>query len=307
MLLDPAAGTAVPVGPDLAQMLGGEPGVQQELMRFQVETATRVCTSLDDLGRELARLRRLTADAAASLGCRLVASGIAPYRTPGLAAMTDHPRYRKLARYYGQLVTGRGHLRLPRGRGVPSRDLGVQVLARLRPWLASLLAITINSPIAGGRDTAWASWRYLAWSRWPTAVPPAEWPDASAYDTAVRRLIARAAAARSRASHGSTGPIPPSSPGRSARPVTVASGTLSVTRPANPAAPRAGPAEGGGASGPAGPARQHPARPARARCRPRRRSRPGGDGSPCPAASPGKPGRGAGPCRLPARPGAVPA
>ena len=109
MLLDPAAGTAVPAaGPDLAQMLGGEPGVQQELMRFQVETATPVCTSLDDLGRELARLRRLAADAAASLGCRLVASGIAPYRAPGLAAMTDQPRYRKLARYYGQLVTEAG-------------------------------------------------------------------------------------------------------------------------------------------------------------------------------------------------------
>jgi carboxylate-amine ligase len=192
MLLDPAAGTAVPAGPDLAQMLGGEPGVQQELMRFQVETATRVCTSLDDLGRELARLRRLTAGAAASLGCRLVASGIAPYLAPGLAAMTDHPRYRKLARYYGQLVTEAGgscgcHVHV----GVPSRDLGVQVLARLRPWLASLLAITVNSPISGGRDTAWASWRYLAWSRWPTAMPPAEWPDAAAYDTAVRRLIAR--------------------------------------------------------------------------------------------------------------------
>ena len=195
VLLDPAAGTAVLAGPELARMLGGEPGVQQELMRFQVETATRVCTSLEGLGRELARLRRLTADAAASAGCLLVASGIAPYHAPGLAAMTDHPRYRKLARSYGQLVTEAGgacgcHVHV----GVPSRDLGVQVLARLRPWLASLLAITVNSPIAGGRDTAWASWRYLAWSRWPTAVPPAEWPDAAAYDTAVRRLIARGAA-----------------------------------------------------------------------------------------------------------------
>ena len=195
LLLDPAAGTAVPAGPDLARMLGGEPGVQQELMRFQVETATPVCTSLDDLGRELARLRRLTADAAASLGCRLVASGTAPYRAPGLAAMTDHPRYRKLARHYGPLVTQAGgtcgcHVHV----GVPSRDLGVQVLARLRPWLAPLLAITANSPITGGRDTAWASWRYLAWSRWPTAVPPPVCPDAAAYDTAVRRLIARGAA-----------------------------------------------------------------------------------------------------------------
>ncbi len=195
VLLDPSAGTAVLAGPDLARMLAGEPGVQPELMRFQVETATPVCTSLDDLGRELARLRRLVADAAASLGCRLVASGIAPYRTPGLAAVTDQPRYRDLARRYGPLAAQAGstcgcHVHV----GVPSRDLGVQVLARLRPWLAPLLAITVNSPIAGGRDTGWASSRYLAWSRWPTAAPPAVWPDAAAYDAAVRRLIGRGAA-----------------------------------------------------------------------------------------------------------------
>src|SRR5215472_3743832 len=61
VLLDPSTGAAVPAGPVLARMLDGEPGVQQEVMRFQVETATRVCTSLDDLGRELIRLRRLAA------------------------------------------------------------------------------------------------------------------------------------------------------------------------------------------------------------------------------------------------------
>jgi carboxylate-amine ligase len=72
---------------------------------------------------------------------------------------------------------------------VPSRDLGVQVLTRLRPWLALLLAVTANSPMAGGHDTGWASWRYAIQSRWRTAVPPAAWPDAAAYDMAVRRLI----------------------------------------------------------------------------------------------------------------------
>jgi carboxylate-amine ligase len=68
------------------------------------------------------------------------------------------------------------------------------VLARLRPWLAPLLAVTANSPIAGGHDTGWASWRYAIWSRWPTAVPPEVRPDAAAYDAAIRRLIARGAA-----------------------------------------------------------------------------------------------------------------
>ena len=180
VLLDRSAGAAVPAGPVVARMLDGEPGVQQEVMRFQVETATRACTSLDDVGRELIRLRRLAAGAAVSAGCLLVATGIAPYRTPGLAALTDQPRYHELTRQFGPLVAGTGgacgcHVHV----GVPSRDLGVQVLARLRRWLAPLLAITVNSPIAGGRDTAWASCRYPAWSRWPGSRPCTlafDWP-----------------------------------------------------------------------------------------------------------------------------------
>ena len=194
LLLDPSTGATVLAGPDLVRMLGGEPGVQQELMRFQVETGTTVCTSLDEAGRELIRLRRLAADAAASLGCRLVASGVAPYRTPGLAAITGQPRYQELARRYGRVVAEAGTCGCHVHVGVPSREAGVQVLARLRPWLAPLLAVCANSPIAGGHDTGWASWRYVIQSRWPTAVPPAAWPDAAAYDAAVRRLIGQGAA-----------------------------------------------------------------------------------------------------------------
>ena len=194
VLLDPSTGATVLAGPELVRMLGGEPGIQQELMRFQVETGTRVCTSLDGLGGELIRLRRLAAAAAAHLGCRLVASGVAPYRTPGLAAVTPQPRYQELARRYAPVVAEAGTCACHVHVGVPSRDLGVQVLARLRPWLAALLAVTANSPIAGGHDTGWASWRYAIQARWPTATPPAAWPDAAAYDTAVRRLIGQGAA-----------------------------------------------------------------------------------------------------------------
>ena len=194
VLLDPSTGATVLAGPDLVRMLGGEPGVQQELMRFQVETGTRVCTSLDEVGRELIRLRRLAAAAAASLGCRLVACGVAPYRTPGLAAVTPQPRYQELARRYGPVVAEAGTCGCHVHVGVPSREAGVQVLARLRPWLAPLLAVSANSPIAGGHETGWASWRYVIQARWPTAVPPAAWPDAAAYDTAVRRLIGHGAA-----------------------------------------------------------------------------------------------------------------
>ena len=123
-----------------------------------------------------------------------MACGVAPYGTPGLAAVTDQPRYQELARRYAPVVAEAGTCGCHVHVGVPSREAGVQVLARLRPWLAPLLAITANSAIAGGRDTGWASWRYPIWTRWPTAVPPAAWPDAAAYDAAVRRLIGQGAA-----------------------------------------------------------------------------------------------------------------
>jgi carboxylate-amine ligase len=194
VLLDPSTGTVVLAGPDLVGVLG-EPEIRPELMRYQVETATGVCASLEEVGGELIRLRRLAADAAVRLGCRLVASGMAPYRAPGLAAVTGQPRYRELVRRYGPLAVRAGrtcgcHVHV----GVPSRDLGVQVLARLRPWLAPLLAISVNSPIVGGRDTAWASCRYPAWSRWPTAAPPEVWPDVATYDATIGRLISHGAA-----------------------------------------------------------------------------------------------------------------
>ena len=163
-------------------------------MRFQVETATRVCTSLDGHGRDLTRPRRLVADATAQLGCSLVASRNRPIPHAGVAALTGQPRYLELARRYGPITADSGTCGCHVHVGVPSRDLGVQVLARLRPWLAPLLAVTANSPIADGRDTTWASWRYRLQSRWPTVRAPAAWHDAAAYDATVRRLIARGAA-----------------------------------------------------------------------------------------------------------------
>jgi carboxylate-amine ligase len=194
LLLDPASGRPVPASPAALRLLADRPGLQPELMRFQLETTTAVCRHLPELRTELARLRRLAAAGAEAVGCRLVASGISPYGTRGLIALTDTPRYRELARRYPLLTARFGTCGRHVHVAVPSRDSGVQVLARLRPWLATLLAVSANSPIEGGRDTGWASCRYPVVSRWPTARPPAVWPDAAHYDAAVKRLIRRGAA-----------------------------------------------------------------------------------------------------------------
>ncbi|HET6705044.1 carboxylate-amine ligase, partial [Amycolatopsis sp.] len=75
--------------------------------------------------------------------------------------------------------------------GIPSPELGVRVLTGLRPWLAPLLAISANSPLARNEDSGWASGRYPLWSRWPTANPPLDWPDAAAYAASVEGAVRR--------------------------------------------------------------------------------------------------------------------
>jgi carboxylate-amine ligase len=130
VLPDPATRAAVLADPDLVRML--DRGARGAARADEIPGGDRDpgVHQLDGLGRELTRLRWLAAEAAVRLGCCLVASGVAPFGVPGLAAVTDQPRYQELARRYGPLVAEAGTCGCHVHVGVPSRDLGVQVLAR---------------------------------------------------------------------------------------------------------------------------------------------------------------------------------
>ena len=74
-------------------------------------------------------------------------------------------------------LTGSGTAR-PAGAhvhvGICSAEEGVAVLDRIQPWLATLLALSANSPFWQGVDSAYASFRYQAWG--PLALFRADRP-----------------------------------------------------------------------------------------------------------------------------------
>jgi carboxylate-amine ligase len=192
LLLDPD-GAAVPAAPDVLRRVDDH-RVKHELMTYQVEVASDVCRDLETLGRQLTDLRRRVADAADSVGTRLVAAGVAPCDHPGLEFLTESPRYRALAARFPSAVATSGTCACHVHVGVTDRELAVQVLGRLRAWLPSLLALGTNSPLSGGRDTGWSSTRYRRQLRWPTFAAPAPWPTAAAYDRAIRFSLSNGAA-----------------------------------------------------------------------------------------------------------------
>jgi carboxylate-amine ligase len=194
LLLDPVSGEVVPTAPELLGQLAGVSWAEGELMRFQVEAVTDICTGLGQLRAELATHRWAVAALAEGLGCLLVAAGTAPEGASGLAHLTPSVRYLELARRSPSLLSGSGTCGCHVHVGVASRELGVQALNRLRPWLPTLLALSANSSLTGGGDSGWASWRHRMQTRWPTARPPPVCPSAAAYDAVVAGLIRRKAA-----------------------------------------------------------------------------------------------------------------
>ncbi len=194
LLLD-RDGAVVPAATDVVRAAGGDGQVQPELMAYQIETATRPCTGLDELRAELVRLRELVAAGAEREGLRLVAAGAPPYRSAAVAEVTADPRYQAIARRFptAAAIAG-GDCACQVHVGIPDRAVGVQVLARLRPWLPALLALTANSAVANGSDTGWRSYRYRMQMHWPTFRPPGVWASADRYDRTVRSLVDSGAA-----------------------------------------------------------------------------------------------------------------
>jgi carboxylate-amine ligase len=64
---------------------------------------------------------------------------------------------------------------------MPDREHAVLMSNHLRPHLPTLIALTANSPYWCERDTGYASWRTLLWSRWPVAGPPPYFRSATHY------------------------------------------------------------------------------------------------------------------------------
>jgi glutamate---cysteine ligase / carboxylate-amine ligase len=194
LLLHPVSGQVVPAASELLSQLDEASWAKGELMRFQLEAVTDICTGLGQLRAELASHRQAAAALAEPLGCLLVAAGTAPNGTSGPPHVTASARYLELARRYPSLMYGSGTCGCHVHVGVGSRELGVQVLNRLRPWLPTLLALSTNSPLTGGGESGWASWRHRLQARWPTARPAPVCSSAAAYDAMVAGLIHRGAA-----------------------------------------------------------------------------------------------------------------
>jgi carboxylate-amine ligase len=166
--------------------------VQHEFQRSQIEVASPPQLELSGLHNAMKELRQGLSAAAERAGARLVAVGAAPASGPA-TRVVDNPRYHRMRERFGDLSPGQGMNGMHVHVSIADPETGVQVLNHLRPWLPILQAATANSPLSGGHDTGYASWRSVMWERWPSVGPTPYLESHEQYETLVGDMIASGA------------------------------------------------------------------------------------------------------------------
>ncbi|MEV0679432.1 glutamate--cysteine ligase [Actinosynnema sp. NPDC050436] len=194
LLVDAVTGALTPVA---GEVLGDSDGVldlQAEMTRYQVESATAVCRTMDEVRAQLVQSRRALRGLAEAHGARIVATGTPVLGGTRPPPLTDRQRYRDIEHRYGSLIDALIICGCHVHVGIPDEESGVRIANHLRQWLPVLLSISANSPFSEGRDTGYASWRYLSWSPWPSAGAPPWFASAEDYHLATHTLRTSGAA-----------------------------------------------------------------------------------------------------------------
>lgn len=162
--------------------------VSNELFLSQIEVGTPVCQTLSEVRAELVRLRRAVIEAARRDGCRIAAAGTHPFSHWGDQELTPKERYRDLADDFQQLTREQLICGCHVHVGIADREAAIQVMNRARPWLATILALSANSPFWLGRDTGYASYRTELFGRFPMTGTPHPFESRAEYDDLVAAL-----------------------------------------------------------------------------------------------------------------------
>lgn len=160
--------TATPLVEALSQAAPDGGRITGEIYADQVELNTPVCRSAEDAWRSLRDLRALVAEQ----GGRVLAAGVHPTASVGVAAIAASPRYdRIIDEYAGLLRTPTAALQVH--VGLPDQHTTMLAYRGLRNRLPLLRALAAGSPYWHGLDSGQATARAAIIRSYPrTTMPP---------------------------------------------------------------------------------------------------------------------------------------
>ena len=159
--------------------------VVPEFLRSQIETNTRVCSTVAGVREALVETRALVLASAAAHGAAVLASSTHPFAEWTEQAPTRKERYERFAALFQDAVRRMliGGMHIHAGFG--DEDERIQVMTALRRYLPFLHALSGSSPFSGGRMTGYKSYRLNLFGALPRTSTPAPLRSRAEYDRLV--------------------------------------------------------------------------------------------------------------------------
>lgn len=145
--------------------------IKRDLHYCIVEVTTPVCASPAEVERSLVELRRVVGEAAASLGLRVISSGVHPTAPMEEGRLVETPRFRRLID--GGALRGDGvHFGLHLHVSLDGPEARVGVVNLLRWHIPDVVALSVNAPLYLGEYHDVKSVRLEYYDPVPTVGPP---------------------------------------------------------------------------------------------------------------------------------------
>lgn len=185
LLVDRASRDVAPDPPreifERCRDIAGTGLVEPELLRSQIEVDTRVCETVAEAHKDLARLRRVISEVAGGFGLAPIAASTHPFAEWHAQRMTHKARYdllfRDMQSLARRLLICGMHIHV----GIEDDELRLLLLNRFACYLPLLLSLSTSSPFWQGEETGLKSFRLTVFDNFPRSGLPEQFEDFSDY------------------------------------------------------------------------------------------------------------------------------
>jgi carboxylate-amine ligase len=163
--------------------------LKTEMHASIVELNTRICADAAEATAALAELRAAADAIARRNGLRIAAAGAHPITPPEELPIVQEQRYLDMVAYVGPVARRQGVSGLHVHVGVDSAEACFHALEGILQWLPLVLALSVNSPYLGGRETELLSTRAAILAELPRSGAPPAFRSYGEWEEWVERLV----------------------------------------------------------------------------------------------------------------------
>ncbi|MFN8355983.1 MAG: carboxylate-amine ligase [Spirosomataceae bacterium] len=163
--------------------------VKAEMHQAVVEVGTNICRNIDEARQEVTFLRKQIIELAGNQGLKVAAAGTHPFSDWVDQLITPNERYDQLISEMRDVARSNLIFGLHVHVGIPSREIGLQIMNAVRYFLPHIYALSTNSPFWCGRDTGFKSYRSKVFDKFPRTGIPEFFASASEYDKYIQLLV----------------------------------------------------------------------------------------------------------------------